>query len=138
MKKLFSISFAFLILLSGMHFSIATHICGGEVAAVKWSFSGEKATCGMENPEQTCPDHKSITSNCCHDKVAVFSIDNNYTTSSLKILEVAKNFLQVFDIPVSISFNSLTASTALCTINSPPGDLLASAVSLSDICIFRI
>jgi hypothetical protein len=138
MKKLFAISFAFLILLSGMHLSIATHICGGEVAAVKWSFSGEKATCGMEGAKQKCPSHNGIASNCCQNQIIVYSVDNNYNPSSLQIKEVTKNLLQVFDIPVSISLNSFIASSSIRNNVIPPNIVLTSAVSLADICIFRI
>jgi hypothetical protein len=138
MKKLFSISFALLIFLSGMHFSIATHICGGEVAAVKWSFSGEKATCGMENPKQTCPARNSIASNCCQNEIVVYAVDNNYNPSSYQIKEVTKNLLQVFYVPVSISLYSFIAENSLSSNTIPPDIALTSAVSLADICIFRI
>jgi hypothetical protein len=138
MKKLFSISFAFLILLSGVNLSIATHFCGGEVAAVKWSLSGEKATCGMEDSDQTSPVHKGINSNCCHNQVVFYTVDNNYSPSSLQINEVTKTLLQVFYIPVNISFHSFTPSASFSNNALPPGNLLTSNVSLADICIFRI
>lgn len=137
MKKLFSISFAFLILLSGLHLSIATHICGGEIAAVKWSFSGEKATCGMENPKQTCPEHKGIYSNCCHNEIVNYTVDNNYNPSSFQIKEVSKTLLQVFSIPVNSSLPFI-ASNSFYTDVSPRDNSLTSAVSLADICVFRI
>jgi hypothetical protein len=85
MKKLLAISFAFFIVLSGMHLSIATHFCGGEVADVKWSFFGKKATCGMEKTQQTCLAHHKIKSNCCHNIIAFYSVDNNYSPSSIQI-----------------------------------------------------
>jgi len=139
MKKLFCISFAFLILLSGMHLSVATHFCGGEIAAVKWSFSGKKATCGMENSNSPCPAaHYTIASNCCHNKVAVYTVDNNYTPSSFQIKELSQNVLQVFYIPVSLLYHPLTTSIPLFTNVNPPGELLTSTVSLTDICVFRI
>lgn len=138
MKKLLSISFAFLILLSGMHLSVATHICGGKVAAVKWSFSGEKATCGMESAKQTCPSHNGIASNCCHNKLSVYTTDNNYNPSTFQVKEVTKSLLQVFDVPVSISFNSSIAANSLRNNVIPPDIALTSAVSLEEICIFRI
>jgi hypothetical protein len=137
MKKIFSISFAFLILLAGTNFSIATHICGGKVAAVKWSFSGEKATCGMENSKSDCSDHNTIASNCCHNEVTVYSVDNNYNPSSFQLKEIKKKVLQVFSVPVSFSFNAITTNF-LRTDTSPPGNLLTNAVNLADICVFRI
>lgn len=138
MKKLFSISVALLILISGMHLTLSSHFCGGEIAAVKFSISGEIATCGMETSKQTCPADKSIASNCCHNEVVVYAIDNNYNPSSLQIKEVTQTLLQVFYIPVSFSINQFQTSNPVCSIVSPPGNVLASAVSLSDICIFRI
>jgi hypothetical protein len=136
MKKLFSISFAFLILLSGVNLSIATHFCGGEVAAVKWSLSGENATCGMEDSDQTSP--VGINSNCCHNLVVFYTVDNNYSPSSLQINEVTKTLSQVFYIPVNISFHSFIPSASFSNNALPPGNLLTSNVSRAHICIFRI
>jgi hypothetical protein len=138
MKKLLSILFAVLIFLSGMHFSIATHVCGGEVAAVKWSFDGEKATCGMETPIQKCPTHKEIKSNCCQNIVSVYAVDNNYNPSSLQIKEVSKNLSQVFDLPLSITLYSFIAENSVSNRIIPPDVVSTSAVSLADICVFRI
>jgi hypothetical protein len=138
MKKLFSISFAFLILLSGMHLSIATHFCGGEIAAVKWSFSGEKATCGMETTKQKCPVHNGITSNCCHNKMAFLKVDKNYSPSAFQIKEVTKNILKVFYAPLNLSYNSLIASNSVRKNFRPPDNFLVSAVSLASVCVFRI
>lgn len=137
-KKFLYISFAFLILLSGMHFSIATHICGGKIAAVKWSFTGKKATCGMEDSKSTIPDQNTITSNCCRDKVSVYSVDNNYYSSSYQFKEVTKKLLHSFYVPLNLSFHTLAVSNHLCTKVIPPGNSFTSMVTLSDICVFRI
>lgn len=138
MKKLFSILFAVMILLSGMHLSLATHICSGEVAATKWSFDDEMATCGMESGNDAKPAENSFTSECCQDQISFYSVDNNYNPSSTQINEPVKQLLQVFDIPkvIGILFN-YTNSTSN-TYVQPPGNYIASAVSLPDICVFRI
>jgi hypothetical protein len=138
MKKFFSISIAFLILLTGTHLSVATHFCAGKVAAVKWSFSGENATCGMTDYQQTCPANKNIDSNCCKNEIANYSVDNNYTPSIYQNKEVTKDLLQVLYAPVSLSLHSFTTENFLYTNVSPPDPLMTSAVSLADICIFRI
>ncbi len=137
MKKLFSISFAFLILISGLHLSVATHICGGQVTEIKWSFSQEKATCGMENTKQTYPERKAISSDCCKDEIANFTVDNNYNPSVYQIKEVTKTLLQVFCIPVKSSLYSFKSNSLYADV-SPHDNLLTSAVSLVDICVFRI
>ena len=52
MKKTVTILSAFLILLSGVHFTIATHYCNERLAGTKISLSGKTASCGMESPEK--------------------------------------------------------------------------------------
>jgi len=139
MKKLLSISFAFLILLSGMHFTIATHYCGGELSASKVSFSGKLASCGMENEADQC---KSAgihpVSNCCHNKVSVLAVDHNYTPAFNFFKSFASNLLQVYEVPACIQIHSLSAVNLLCSDVSPPVNFLVSAVSLPKICVFLI
>jgi len=122
-----------------MHLSIATHICGGEVADVKWSFTGEKATCGMEEDIQSeCPTHKTVKSNCCHNEMATYTVDSNYNTSAFQFKEVAQATLHLFDIPVNLA-NNVTLANPYFKVNiSPPGNYLPCSVTLSDICVFRI
>ena len=139
MKKVFSISIAFLILLSGMHLTFATHYCGGTVAASKISFSGELASCGMEGTEDACPisgDH--LKSHCCDDDVAVYSIENTYTPSFLDLTEVASSTNFFFTLPFKEKYHTILTSKTLLTSVCPPGKFSASAVSLPEICIFRI
>ena len=139
MKKLLSISFAFLILLSGMHFTIATHYCGGELSASKVSFSGELASCGMENEVDQCksPGIHPV-SNCCHNKVSVLAVDHNFAPASTFFKSFSPNLLQVFEVPACIQLYSLTAVNLLYSDVSPPGNQLISAVSLPKICVFLI
>jgi hypothetical protein len=139
MKKLFSILFAALILLSGMHLSLAMHLCGGEISAVKVSFTHEKASCGMCATEQTVSTNKTIESeSCCKDEMFFLAVDNNYSPTSLQINHAANQLLQVFDVPkaIGIQFNHTNSTTN--TNVQPPGNYIASAVSLPDICVFRI
>jgi hypothetical protein len=138
MKKFLSISFAFLILLSGMHLTVATHYCGGKLAASKISVLGELASCGMEGPVDQCQlPGKHISPNCCTNKTAVFTVDNNYTPSFSECKTPSQLVLQHFDIPVSYQLQ-VVVSNLLNTNVHPPGNYLVSDVSLPDICVFRI
>ena len=138
MKKLFSISLALLILISGMHVTFAAHICGGEVAAVKWSLSSEQASCSMESHQQTAKANQSVASNCCHNKVAVYAVDNNYQPSPYQ----ANNILKHAD--YTIAATAMIFSPALSTFPTkgcfaaPPNLPTVSRVSLPMICVFRI
>lgn len=140
MKKFLSISFSFLILLSGLHITIATHYCGSERAASeKVSVTGRLASCGMEGPEDTCPlTGNHLGTHCCDDKVSVLAVDNNYTPSFSEFKAFSQHILLGFQIPVSFQIPSFSTINLICTNVSPPGNFMVSAVSLPGICVFRI
>lgn len=139
MKKFLTIPLALLILLSGMHFTIATHYCGGKIAATRVSLSGKEASCGMIS------DHRSgnstetqVSSKCCDNEFAVYKIDSDYSPSAFHFKEINQNILQEFHIPEGFSFRSTFAFLTHPTNVSPPDYFLANAVSMADICVFRI
>jgi len=138
MKNILTILLASFILMSGMHFSIAMHICGGEVADVKMSFSEAKASCGMESNENAVTGYSNITSNCCRNDVTVFAVDNYFSSSSLQIKQVNPPVHQLFFLPVIQSLYSLVPTFEAYTDVRPPDNLIANAVSLPKICVFRI
>ena len=137
MKKQFSILFALLILVSGMHITVATHLCG-DYKTVRWSLSAEKATCGMEANTDNSQTITISEKSCCHDQIANFTVDSNYSPSFSHILTPTHQLLQVFYVPENdfASFNSNT-QLSYATVH-PPGVFLPSDVTLSDICVFRI
>jgi hypothetical protein len=139
MKKFLSISFSLLILLAGMHLTVSTHFCGGVIAASKVSVSGELASCGMEGPVDQCQlPGKHIGSNCCTNKIAVLAVENNYTPSSFEFKLFSQTVLQVFDIPSHTGIIPFSVLNLISTNVRPPGHFMVSAVSLPDICVFRI
>jgi len=139
MKKVFSILFALMIILSGMHLSLATHLCAGEIAAVKWSFSDEKASCGMEKAKPSYTDEKTIQAeDCCKDIMSFYAVDTNYNPSSIQITKPVNQLLQVFYIPVITGQNIFNSARSYNTNVQPPGHFRTSAVSLPDICVFLI
>ena len=131
--------FALLILLSGMHLTLATHLCGGEISAVKVSFTHENANCGMCAVKQTNSTAQSISNeSCCKDEMSFYAVDSNYSSSTLQINQPVKQLLQVFDIPKAFGIQFLHTNSTTNTNVQPPGNFIASAVSLPDICVFRI
>lgn len=139
MKKLFSISLAFLMLLSGMQLTISRHYCGGELADSQVSVWGHVASCGMETETDNCTPANTIEeSDCCKNKVSIYTIDHNYSPSFTEFKAFSQTVLQVFTIPENITLRSLTPASQLYTDIYPPGFLPTSAVSLPKICVFRI
>jgi len=138
MKKIFSILFATIILVSGMHLSIATHFCCGEISQVKLSFTHENAGCGMCGDEEQAPANGFNNEGCCRNIMSFLVVDNNFNASTFKIIKPAYHILQVFDVPLSVGILSIYPISAFDTNVRPPGNYLACAVSLPDICVFRI
>ena len=123
-----------MIVLTGMHLSVATHLCAGEVAAVKWSLSDEKATCGMEMAQQTNTTGKSYNAeNCCKDEISFYTVDSNFNPSSIQNHKPVDQLLQVFNIPTDSGVLFDTAYQSSNTNIHPPGKYFASAVSLPDL-----
>lgn len=139
MKKLLSILFAGMILLSGMHLSMATHLCGGELAAVKWSVLDEKAGCGMEMVKPVHSSQKSFEAeSCCKDEISFLTVDSNYNPSTIQLNTPVNQLMQVFYIPTSIGIQFINTNRSSNTNVQPPGKFIASAVNLPDICVFLI
>lgn len=123
-----------------MHLSLATHLCGGQVSAVKLSFSDEKATCGMCGIEKSTQSAANTisTENCCKDKMSFLAVDNNYNLSVLQTNKPVQQLLQVLYIPESIGFLFVPQFISHNTNVQPPGKSQPDAVKLSDICVFLI
>jgi hypothetical protein len=138
MKKVFSILFASLILLSGMHFTVASHICCGELAAVKISVSGEKATCGMEETQDQGASNGTIQSDCCKNKIASCSADSNYfpSISGLKAFKSEAAPAMAF-LPVLFLSTPVLSKTYYSMVG-PPVSRLFNTVDQSFICVFII
>lgn len=128
-----------MILLSGMHLSMATHLCGGQLAAVKWSVLDEKAGCGMEMVKPVNTVEKTFEAeNCCKDEMTFYSVDNNYNLSTTQLQEPVHQLLQVFYIPLNLGIQLNNTCYSQNTHVQPPGIYFASAVNLPDICVFLI
>lgn len=139
MKKLFSISLALLMLLSGLQLTISTHYCGGELADSRVSLTGHLATCGMEGETDECTQPGNhVESSCCNNQVSVYAVDQNYSHSFTEFKVFSQSVLQVFTLPENGSFYSISATNHTRTDTSPPENKLVNAVSLPKICVFLI
>lgn len=138
MKFIYSISFSLIILLTGFNISVAEHYCKGKIAATKISVTGKTASCGMESNIPACPSDIQITSNCCNDKVSVYSMDDEYASSPWQVKEVLQKIITAQLVPFILSFHSLNILTDSVPNVIPPGKGITSLVDLADICIFRL
>jgi hypothetical protein len=139
MKKLISISLTFLFLTALFHFSVATHYCGGTIAATKISLTGKLASCGMENDKDLTPlPGIYFVSHCCENHLAFCGVTNNYHPTFSYVPGVFRDHFTVLNLPEGNSVLSASLINPICTNVSPPGETVSNHVDLSCICVYRI
>jgi hypothetical protein len=139
MKKLISISLTCLMLAAMLHLSVATHFCGGKIAASKISLSGKLASCGMEDDEKDLPQTGSnLTKHCCDNVLVYYGINSIYFPTFSSFPESYQLHFQVFNPLIGSNLHSFASLETIYTSVSPPDISVSNNVDLSDICVFRI
>jgi hypothetical protein len=72
------------------------------------------------------------------NEITVYSVDNNDAPAAFHYKEITQNILYEFSTPEGFSLQSNFPSLINPTNVSPPDYYLANAVSIADICVFRI
>jgi hypothetical protein len=139
MKKGISISLVLLMTAAMLHLSVATHYCGGKIAASKISLTGKLANCGMESPEGQLPFHGiTFSKHCCDNVVIYLVIGNNYVPSFSTPEYSFNHKFQISNIPAVYPVHSVAVPNFMYANVSPPGLTMSTYVDLSDICVLRI
>jgi len=138
MKNVLTILLASFILISGMKLSIVQHICGGELADVKFSISEAPASCGMETNQTACGAHEKSTSDCCRNKITKLGVDDYFGASSQQINEVFQPVVVLFFLPLIQSVFSSEIDIQAFTDVGYIANITPKEVSLPKICVFRI
>lgn len=136
MKRVLSILLTGLILLSGMHFSVASHICGGKVTEIKVSFSKKEGSCGMENNSRDCSNGTGVSSNCCKNEIDTYVVDSSYSKASFQF-NVLNQLIPVYYMlttNIVAAYDFLNLSTYSDT---PPERSAVTEVYQSYICVYR-
>lgn len=138
MKKTLSILILNLILLSGMHLSVANHICGGKNVAIKVSFDERKASCGMKSDRELDTKTSTLKQECCHNHISDFLVDNQYQPTTNELKKTFFHLLTVSFIPLKTLLDTTQHTQKPFTSVIPPGSLSANEVSLTRICVYLI
>jgi hypothetical protein len=138
MKRILSISLALMLLLSGMHLTVASHFCGGMLAQVKWSMDKELASCGMEGMAEPNPTGIALHEACCNDVVSTYTTDGQYQVQSLNIQKHVPQLISQFSVPQSLLFKSQQPADYHHTHVFPPGETAPTQVFQENICVFLI
>jgi hypothetical protein len=139
MKKVISIPLTILVLAAMLHLSVATHFCGGNIAASRISLSGKLASCGMEDNDKDVPVSGShIASHCCDNVLVYYGINSVYFPSFSFVPESYQHNFQVYNFLSDLTINTLVSIKSIYTSVSPPDGPVSNSVDLSCICVFRI
>lgn len=138
MKNVLTILLAFFILISGMHLSIAKHICGGELADVKISISETTSSCGMEKAQTACGAHDQTTSDCCRNEITRLEVDHYFGSPSMEINKVFQPVVVLFFLPLIQSTYSVDSDNRVLAAADGNDKIPIREVSLPKICVFRI
>ena len=139
MKKGLSIGLVLVMLAATFNLSVATHFCGGSIAGLKVSLTGQLASCGMESAERSLPVSETIfTTHCCEDIVTSCGTDNNYTPAYSFLADSYQFNFQYISLQAESLVVRRTVLASQYKVVRPPGVLMSTGVDLSDICIFRI
>lgn len=100
MRKICSISLAFLMLMISLKVSVDFHYCGGKLVQSKIVIGFGKAGCGMEEAKNICESNYSNSlykSLCCENQLKQIKIDNFHFDKNLYklILEYIPTINQV-------------------------------------------
>jgi hypothetical protein len=103
------------------------------------SFSGDHASCGMEESENTCPmPGAMLDTHCCDDIVSLYGIDNTCVSNNFST-PVPPGTIQVaHGIVTSMVINSLILQPSAYTDTGPAVFSSHPAVDLPVICQFRL
>jgi hypothetical protein len=139
MKKIISIPLTILVLAAMLHLSVATHFCGGNIAASRISLSGKLASCGMEYNDKDVPVSGShLASHCCDNVLVYYGINSVYFPSFSFVPESYQHNFQVYNFLSDLTINTLVSIKSIYTSVSPPDGPVSNSVDLSCICVFRI
>ena len=139
MKKVICIPLTILVLAAMLHLSVATHFCGGNIAASRISLSGKLTSCGMEDNDKDVPVSGShFASHCCDNVLVYYGINSVYFPSFSFVPETYQHNFQVYNLPSDLTLNTLFSIKSIYTSVSPPDGPVSNSVDLSCICIFRI
>jgi len=138
-KKALSILGVMLTVASAANISVARHYCHGVQVATRVSLSGDHASCGMEESDNSCPmGGHSLSSHCCDDKVSVYGIDNTCINSVYSAPEVTKIRNLIPPVIAHTLLSDLCLPVSEYADTGPPSSVSIPAVDLPVICQFRL
>jgi hypothetical protein len=138
-KRVLSVSLSLVMLFALLHIAVATHYCGGRIAATSISLSGKLASCGMEDDHSFLPNSgTSISRHCCDNVLKFYGISGNYFPTFYSVPDSYRNLSHVMFLCAELPLSSAGNIKSYIANASPPGVMLPNSVDLSVICLLLI
>jgi hypothetical protein len=138
MRKVNIILVVVLLVISGMHFSLAGHFCNGKLFSASFTIKGHSVACNMagdQNQSSNSTENR-LTNRCCENKVLNFEV-GDYKPSPSELIHTPLGF--TFHLLPEMLSEKTCMHKGISTLNvSPPGTFSQNPVSSSMICLFRI
>jgi hypothetical protein len=137
MKSGFVILFSAFFLASGLQLTIDRHYCGGTLNSTLVSFTGERASCGMEHRYTECNNYPVFGSKCCEDRLSQYALSCNFMP---EYFYIDKPFPVTRDMVfqnIVLSRNNLSRLESGIQIY-PPGENLPCSLTCPETGVFRI
>lgn len=135
MKKVFTILFIFVVLLSGTTVRYSAHYCQGTFIASRLSFSGENASCGMSQ-EKNDSKEAQISNLMCVNEITSYTFIDNYVYSPQET--DSGKLLHDTALPVVITPKINLVLTTPEFKQLPPGSPGMHGAENEVLCVFRI
>jgi hypothetical protein len=137
MKKVLRIMVAGIMLFSGMHLSLDRHYCGGKLVNTRLSFTGKRASCGMEKTGYACEINYGFNRKCCEDKASFLGSDSEYLPEDAQVNYQPGSKTLTGDL-FAYSFQGLVNNGNHDQWVMPPGITCMPGKSHTELCVFRI
>lgn len=126
-------------LLSVVNLTVVSHICQGNITAVKVSVVDQKSlSCGMEDHSTSSPVGKFFKKHCCKNESASLKVDSSYSPSYSKSPDVFQKEINHVGILFSEVYGPVVLASKTLHSLSPPDIVPTRSVEQADICVFRI
>ncbi|HLP72600.1 MAG TPA: hypothetical protein VK155_06835 [Bacteroidales bacterium] len=135
MKKVFTILFIIVVLLSGLTVRYSAHFCQGNFIASRFSITGKNADCGMNRQKGESKDARFSNLMCVNEiTTCTFSTDYVYTPQ----VDFGNKTIQHIDLPTEILslINVIPATPEFRQL--PPGSHGLVRAECEVLCVFLI
>ena len=137
MKRAAASILALILILSGMHLTLATHLCGGQRIGATVTFGATAQSC-CKKERSDISTGLQLQRTCCDNHLSTWSVDTSYYPTPNGLLKTNLTSLPFYVYAYPTALWKVACTPILHSVIHPPGRLSFNAVELPRIGVFRI